>query len=197
MKSIKFTDQELDSIIQMYQDELEDAQTYITQIQNILNKINPKPSMAPMIDKEPKVPKKRGRKPSLKVVEKAPPKKRGRKPKVVLPVQTDTAPEIVAIPVIKDQKPKREKKVKVLAEKKTKQPEPIVAASVESVVGSLLLKKPEKAKKAGQKKQPRKQKTKGKITLVNLSKPLGRKKAETKPDVTGSTLESDTAPSEQ
>ena len=85
MKAIIFTDQELDSMIEMYKSELELAQIEVAQIQEILKKLGALPAKKEVVEKEPKVGKKRGRKPSLKVVEKDEPKKRGRKPKVVVP----------------------------------------------------------------------------------------------------------------
>ena len=85
MKSIKFSDKELEFIRQQYQVELEEAETYVKNIKNILNKIGV-PSTAAMeepIEQEPKVIKRRGRKPKVKKVEPKIQKKRGR-PKAVV-----------------------------------------------------------------------------------------------------------------
>ena len=40
MKTIKFTDQEYESMIMMYLDELAEAQEYVAQIKEILKKLN-------------------------------------------------------------------------------------------------------------------------------------------------------------
>ena len=81
MKTLTFTDHELESMINMYFHELEEAHAYIAQIEEILTKLGALPAKKEVVEKEPKVGKKRGRKPSLKVIEKG--KKRGRKPKIV------------------------------------------------------------------------------------------------------------------
>ena len=82
MKTVKFTDQELESMLMMYYDELAEAKQYVEQIQEIIKKLGAKPEKTEVIEKEPKVGKKRGRKVSVNVVEKAEPKKRGRKKSV-------------------------------------------------------------------------------------------------------------------
>ena len=109
MKTIKFTDQELESMIEMYTAEMEEAKLYISKIQEILKKLGGKPAAEVVVEQEPK--KKRGRKPSVKAVEVKERKKPGRKPKAVVPeVKT----------VAKDVKPaKKEKVAKAKAEKKT------------------------------------------------------------------------------
>ena len=43
MKAINFTDQELESMIEMYTAEMEEAQLYITQIQELLKKLGATP----------------------------------------------------------------------------------------------------------------------------------------------------------
>src|ERR1039457_4130920 len=63
MKSIKFSDSELMFIRQQYQVELEEAETYVENLRNILKKIN-----SPTMEKE-----------TIEVIEK---KRRGRRPKV-------------------------------------------------------------------------------------------------------------------
>lgn len=81
MKAIKFSDTELDFIRQQYQVELEEAETYVENLKNILNKIGSPPKGIETIEITEK--KRRGRKPKIqieptvKVV-----KKRGPKPKV-------------------------------------------------------------------------------------------------------------------
>ena len=100
MKTVQFTDQELESMINMYFAELEEAHAYIAQIEEILTKLGAKPSKTEVVEKEPKVGKKRGRKVSVNVVEKAEPKKRGRKKS--LPTQPEVS--VVAEPLKKVEK---------------------------------------------------------------------------------------------
>lgn len=97
MKTLTFTDHELESMINMYFHELEEAHAYIAQIEEILTKLGALPAKKEVVEKEPKVGKKRGRKPSLKVVEKGEPKKRGRKPKIV-----PTPEALIAIEPVKN-----------------------------------------------------------------------------------------------
>ena len=168
MKSIKLTDQELDSMIQMYTAELEEAQMYIKHLQDILDKLEAAPLKAAATENEPKVAKKRGRKPSVKPVEKAEPKKRGRKPKTAV-IATPDLP-VAEVPV------KKVKKAKV-------------ADALGSLVDSLVAAKPAKKEKAPKKKSTPKRKAKGFVSLVNLSKPLGKKESKVKPAVTVSPSE--------
>lgn len=64
MKSIKFTDDELDFLLDQYQMELEEAEKYVESLRNIIKKLgNSKPKkVAEPVEKQPK---KRGRKPKL------------------------------------------------------------------------------------------------------------------------------------
>lgn len=64
MKTIKFSDLELESMIQMYQDELAEANMYVEQIKDVLKKLHSKPAKEEVVEKQPKQGKKRGRKPS-------------------------------------------------------------------------------------------------------------------------------------
>ena len=100
MKTINFTDLELESMIEMFTAEMEDAQVYIDQIQELLKKFGAKPTKEKGTEKEPI--QKRGQKPAGKIFEKSEPKKRGRKPREVL-----TTPEII----LPDNPVKKEKKV--------------------------------------------------------------------------------------
>lgn len=109
MKAIKFTDQELQSMIEMYESELELAQLDVANIQEILRKLGAKPEKDVVAEKEQKQGKKRGPKPKVKTVEIKERKKPGRKPKEVVP--TVEAPVVVAKPV------KKEKVAKVKTEK--------------------------------------------------------------------------------
>jgi hypothetical protein len=81
MKSIKFSEKELDFIRQQYQVELDEAETYVENLKNILNKIGSTPKGIEIIEITEK--KHRGRKPkgqiepTVKVV-----RKRGPKPEI-------------------------------------------------------------------------------------------------------------------
>jgi len=92
MKTIKFTDQEYESMIMMYLDELAEAQEYVEHIKDILKKLNANP------DKEivAKQPQKKVRKAQVKAVEKKEPQKRGRKPTVVLP-DVESQPAVLPV----------------------------------------------------------------------------------------------------
>jgi hypothetical protein len=109
MKTIKFTNQELESMVEIYTAEMEEAKLYISKIQDILKKLGAKPAAEVAIEQEPK--KKRGRKPSVKPIEIKERKKPGRKPKAAAEPEVKTVAEPIK-PV------KKEKVVKVKAEKK-------------------------------------------------------------------------------
>ena len=204
MKTIKFTDLELESMIEMYNAELEEAEIYIAHIQEILKKLGVEPEKAEVVEK-PKG-KKRGPKPSVKPVEaKGPPKKRGRKPKLVLPTLPEvTVPEATPVVEVKVKTEPRKKvakvktepkkiaaKKKVVAEKKPvvkpepkKKPEAKVAAKVESVVTSLLNQEPKKVvKKVAKKKSTEKQRLDEMAASAKISKPATKKVAKAKPVV--------------
>jgi hypothetical protein len=197
MKSIKFSEHEIEMLISNYQMELGEALDYIEQIKGMLEKLG-----APVQEKiekikekkEKKTGKKRGPKPSQKPVVAKEPKKRGRKPKVVVPTLDEvTLPE--ATPVIevkvKTETKKIAGKTKVVAEKKPvvkpepkKKPEPKVAAKVESVVTSLLNKAPKKeVKKVANKKSPAKKRQNEMAASEKINKPATKKVAKAKPVV--------------
>lgn len=110
MKSINFTNQELESMIEMYTAEMEEAQMYIAQIQDILKKLGAKPAKVKPVEQESKQGNKRGRKPAVKTVEKAESKKRGRKPNVVAPSIESAIP---STPIKKEVKKNPEPKKKI------------------------------------------------------------------------------------
>ena len=95
MRSIKFSDQELEFMRQQYKEELTSAEKYIEQIKDVLRKIggSVKPTKEELVEKEPKQRKKRGRKAKVKVVEPREPKKRGRKPKATVPTPVVEPPK--------------------------------------------------------------------------------------------------------
>ena len=84
MKTIKFSDDELTFLRQLYTDEIDSAERYVIQIKEVLNKLGGPVRLSKKtetVENEPKVAKRRGRKPKVKVIEPEEPKKRGRKPK--------------------------------------------------------------------------------------------------------------------
>ena len=125
MKTINFTDLELESMIEMYTAEMEDAKLYIAQIQELLKKLGAKPTKEKVTEKEPKQGKKRGPKPSVKVVEKSEPKKRGRKKSV------PAIEPVVVTPtkVVKKAEPKKKVSAKI-EEKSVVKPAPVKKATV-------------------------------------------------------------------
>ncbi|HRX30859.1 MAG: hypothetical protein H6537_02400 [Bacteroidales bacterium] len=88
MKQIKLTQKEVDDLIDLYQTEIDRAQRRIESLQSILKKVEmPQNEVASQEMGNKPAPKKRGRKPKVRIetdaVEvKKEPKKRGRKPKV-------------------------------------------------------------------------------------------------------------------
>jgi hypothetical protein len=170
MKTLKFSEEEISLLRNLYQDELAQAKSYISQIKDVLKKLGApsRVSKEVEIEKEPKVAKKRGRKPKAKAIAPVVTKKRGR-PKVV-----STTIEAATIKVTKPaKKAKPKKKVatkpKIKAVKKpvathTPKPEPVVMAE--------LIPTPKVIKKVVKKKVTKKRKG---ISLVNLKKPLPKK----------------------
>ena len=175
MKSINFNDQELESMIEMYTTEMEESQKYVAQIQELLKKLGAKPTKVEPVEKEPKAAKKKGRKPAVKVVEKAEPKKRGRKPKVVVPTIQATIPtKPVKIEVKKKAEPKKTIEVKPKAGKKAIHKAPplkVVSAPTAKSV-------PVAANKTNTKKIAAKSKVV--VEKKPVVKPTPKKKAETK-----------------
>ena len=187
MKAIKFSEKELEFLRQQYQDELESAQEYVEQINDILNKLG---VGAKSVKEEPveiKVYKKRGPKPKSKVVE--PPKKRGRKPKIVIP-----AVEHTPIPAPKPEKKAEPKKKKVAAKVKVGKkvvhkatPLKKSLAKVEPATKSLTTFEKQTSKKeikkVFKKKPNKKRRVKGLVTLKPLSKKLPILKSEPEPEL--------------
>lgn len=85
MKTIKFSDAELAFLRQQYTDELANVEKYLVQVKEVLKKLggpsNPVKTADP-IEQEPKIIKRRGRKPKVKAIESDVPEKRKPKPKV-------------------------------------------------------------------------------------------------------------------
>lgn len=92
MKSINFTEKELEFLQQQYSSELANAEQYVDQVKEILKKLGspPKQTREETTEQEPKAGKRRGRKPKAVVIEPNVPKKRGRKPKTII-IETKVA----------------------------------------------------------------------------------------------------------
>jgi hypothetical protein len=124
MKSIKFNDQEIDLLRNLYQYELEEAENYIKKIKSLLNKIGV-PIQMDLPGTEVKVQKKRGRKPKVVKEEPVPEvvkkerKKRTVKPKPVKPEEPRIETIVTPVPVKKERK-KRVKKEKSVKQAKVK-----------------------------------------------------------------------------
>ena len=124
MKSIEFTDQELEFLRDQYQMELEEAENYVKSIKSVLVKLgNPKPKK--VVEPVEKQPKKRGRKPKLikeqdltKPIEKTrkqrKDKGKGRR-KGVKPVKPEVQSKAPVVPATESKPPK-----KVVPQKKVK-----------------------------------------------------------------------------
>ena len=191
MKAIKFSEKELEFLRQQYQDELESAQEYVEQINDILNKlgVRAKSIKEEPKEKEPKQYKKRGPKPKVKVIEpKGPPKKRGRKPKIVI-----QAVEHTPIPAPKPEKKAEPEKKKVAAKVKVGKkvvhkatPLKKSLAKVEPATKSLTTFEKQTSKKeikkVFKKKPNKKRRVKGLVTLKPLSKKLPVLKSEPEPE---------------
>jgi hypothetical protein len=195
MKTIKFSDSEIDLLTQLYLDELDMAENYVNQIKAVLKKLDVpiKPVNEEPIEQELRLFKRREIKPDVKTAEKAEPKKRGRKPRSV--PTPESAPLTTPEPVKKEEKvkaepkPKKAVKAKVKAEKKpvakrTPKPKPEevkAPATVESVVTSLLTKAPKKKEaKVAKKKPTQRRRKKGKVKIAKLSKPITKKSPKVK-----------------
>ena len=84
MKTVKFSEEEISLLRNMYEDELAQAKNHIDRIKDTLKKLGAPAKEAP-IEQEPKVLKKRGRKLKTKTIEPKVLKKRGRPKKLVAP----------------------------------------------------------------------------------------------------------------
>ena len=108
MKTIKFSDSEVELLSQMYLEELEMAENYVKQIKDVLKKfgVASEEATEKPLEKEKKTGAKRGRKPQVKVAEIKEPKKRGRKAK-----ESVTVPTIIESLIAAKQPVNEEKKV--------------------------------------------------------------------------------------
>jgi len=135
MKTISFNEEELESLLMMYYDELSQAKQYVEQIQEIIKKLSGKPSKEKVkVEKLPKpVKKKKVTKPLAKPAENKPAKKAGRKSKVVAPSAESVVGSLLAIP------PKKVVLKKVAAKKK----KPTQKQRIQEMAASANLIKPE------------------------------------------------------
>jgi hypothetical protein len=109
MRTIKFSEEEISSLHQIYLEKLSQAEKQIQQIKDVLKKLEVSLPVE-TLEVEPVV-KRRGRKPKVKETEPKMPKKRGRKPKVVIPDKS--VPETI---VTEPKKRGRKPKAKVVSE---------------------------------------------------------------------------------
>lgn len=146
MKSIEFTDQELDFLRDQYQMELEEAENYVKSIKSVLVKLgNPKPKEVSG--------------PIEKIL-----KKRGRKPKIV-------KEQDLVKPIKKTQKPRKDKGKGRRKGVKLVKPE---VQSKTPVIPATESKPPKKFVPKKKAKKRRNYKSKG-VFLTPLSKPLKKK----------------------
>jgi len=140
MKTIKFTDKEIDFLRDQYEMELEEAENYIESIKNILDKLG-SPEPKKVIKPIEKSTKKRGRKP--KVVKEAVVTdviKKQRKSRVVkaqplkqeepkveniitpVPIKKTRKPRVAKTKTVKQEKPKADKNTTTIPAKKERKP---------------------------------------------------------------------------
>ncbi|TRZ74059.1 MAG: hypothetical protein D4R97_04480 [Bacteroidetes bacterium] len=160
MKSIKFTDDELDFLLDQYQMELEEAEKYVESLRNIIKKLgNPKPKkVAEPVEKQPK--------------------KRGRKPKLI-------KEQVLAKPIKKARKPRKDKgkgrrKGVKLVKPTVESKAPVIPATESKPPKKVVLKKKAKKKRNIKSK---------KVVLAPLSKPLKPKPVVESPPATETTPE--------
>lgn len=176
MKTIKFSDEEISLLRNMYEDELAQAKNHIDRIKDTLKKLGApaKASDEISIDKEPKVKKRRGRKSKKsKTLEPKVPKKRGRPKKIVVPTI-----EAATVKIAKPAKKAKSKK-KVAAKPKVKVKKRSIAKATpkkntaeKSDIVPTGAPTSKVIKKVAKKKVTRKRKG---LSLVNLRKPLVKK----------------------
>lgn len=149
MKTIKFSEKELGFIRQQYQVELEEAEEYVENLKNILNKISAPETFTPA--EEPV----KG------------PKRRGRKPKVQKELTSSEAE-----PVEKKRKPRRDKGMKrtkrnkqIIQDESMNNTPPDIAQMEESA-------KPVESDKAVSPKKQVKRRSRRGVYLTPLRKPL-------------------------
>jgi hypothetical protein len=174
MKSISFTEKELDFLREQYQDELESTLEYVEQIYEILKKLGPPSavSITDTADTELKEVKRRGRKPKVKVPVIKEPRKRGPKPRVKtiepkVPKKRGRPFKVAAVAAVEPSP------VAEAVQPKKKRGKPATAAVAKSEPKKVAVKVTNEVKKIVPKKSTsrRKRKWRG-ITLVPMSKPI-------------------------
>jgi hypothetical protein len=104
MRTIKFSEEEISSLHKVYLEKLAQAEKDIQRIKDVLKKLEVSTLNEPI--EEEQIVLKRGRKSKVKVVEPKVPKKRGRKPKAVIPTVESIPETIVKEPKKRGRKPK-------------------------------------------------------------------------------------------
>jgi len=188
MRTIKFSEEELELLLNLYQDELEMAENHVERIKASLSKLKSPISDTEEVEKEkaPYTGKKRGPKPKAKAAESKAPKKRGR------PKKASVVPESSDDLIVADRKkPGRPKKASVakkssddVIEAKRKKPGRPKKASVAPMInesafktepserGPNILLTPQKKEKALKKRRKKRRSTGGRVFLPSLRKPL-------------------------
>lgn len=192
MKSITFSNQQIDFLRKQYEAELTNAEEYLEQIKGILKKLGAKTKEVRTEDSElnHKAGRKRGRKPKPTFELPKVPKKRGRKPKVMVPI----------LEALKAESPDK-KQTKTIAKKKvSKRKNGVrkgakVSVSAHKVQGKEETKPVSKSEHTSRKdgkpgplqtinksnkKRPNKKRPRFGVSLKPLSKPLPKKESEAK-----------------
>lgn len=189
MRSIKFSESELEFLREHYKTEIEAAEKYIVTAKEILRKLGaPVKSILTAIPE--KAVKVRGRKPGKKATvdttqkPSTPPKKRGRKPKSVS-TEESTMPSRDVPAILEKKKKQPSLKLKKAPEKKI---EPSVKKGPDLEPKTIIPSSPKVEKPIVKKKRTNKRPRKG-IFLTPLSKPLKKKPS--------SELQSEPAPPEE
>lgn len=135
MKSIKFSEQEVELLIAMYEDELKEVTDYTDRLKETLTKLRNEPVIEKAVPVK-KEGKKRGRKPkaATQPVIAKPGKKRGRKPKV----KEAEKPEMVVAPKVTAEKAPKKKKARKPSVRKVVARKPAAKAKVAETPVSIL-----------------------------------------------------------
>lgn len=134
MKSFKFSEQEVELLIAMYEDELKEVTDYTDRLKETLSKLRNEPAA---IEKPvtARVGKKRGRKPKAAANKPVTGKKRGRKPKSQVISEPGLMPEAAAAPKAVAEKASKKRKTKKRGRKaKTVKTPVIIPTTTESII---------------------------------------------------------------
>jgi|GEM_PF-2598701 hypothetical protein len=130
MRTIKFSEEEISSLHQIYLEKLAQAEKEIQRIKDVLKKLKVSTLNEP-VEEEPIVLKK-ALKPKVKDIEPKVPKKRGRKPKAVVPTVESVSEPIVTEPKKRGRKPKTAVVESIVPRKRGRKPK-VIVPTVESV----------------------------------------------------------------